>query len=66
MARRRGAPVVIIRKDKRIKHKFLHTALFAATGGMSGIVTAAAVTSNAGYNARTRKLQQEAEQASTD
>ena len=49
--------VVIVRKDKRVSHKVLHAAAFAATGGLSGFVTAAEVTSHAGYNARTRKLQ---------
>lgn len=54
-------PVVIVRKDKRIRHKGLHLLAFAATGGLSGVVTAAEAASNAGYNARTRKLQREAE-----
>jgi hypothetical protein len=54
---RRNPPVVIIRKDKRIKHKLLHLAAFAATGGLSGIGTAAEVANHAAYNARTRKLQ---------
>jgi len=58
---KRGAPVVIMRKDKRIRHKLLHAAAFAATGGASGIVTAAEAANHAGYNARTRKLQAEAE-----
>jgi hypothetical protein len=57
---KRGAPVVIMRKDKRIRHKLLHAAAFAATGGASGIVTAAEAANHAGYNARTRKLQAEA------
>lgn len=57
---KRGAPVVIMRKDKRIRHKLLHAAAFAATGGASGIVTAAEAANHAGYNVRTRKLQAEA------
>jgi hypothetical protein len=54
---KRGAPVVIMRKDKRIRHKLLHAAAFAATGGASGIVTVAEAANHVGYNARTRKLQ---------
>jgi hypothetical protein len=50
-------PVVIVRKDKRINHKLLHVVAFAATGGASGIVTAAEAANHAQYNARTRKLQ---------
>ena len=53
--------VVIIRKDKRVRHKILHTLAFGLTGGISGLVTAAEVANNAGYNARTRKLQEQAE-----
>lgn len=49
--------VIIVRKDKRVRHKFLHALAFGLTGGASGIVTAAEVASHAGYNARTRKLQ---------
>jgi hypothetical protein len=63
--RKRGAPVVIMRKDKRISHKLLHAAAFAATGGASGIVTAAEAANHAGYNARTRKLQAEADETET-
>lgn len=48
--------VVITRKDKRIRHKLLHAVAFAATGGASGIVTAAEVVNNAAYNARTAQL----------
>jgi hypothetical protein len=55
-------PVVIIRKDKRIRHKFLHAVAFAATGGVSGIVTAAEAANHAGYNARTRKMQAQSEE----
>lgn len=52
-----GKPqVVIVRKDKRIRHKLLHAIAFAATGGASGIVTAAEAANHASYNARTRKL----------
>lgn len=55
-----GKPqVVIVRKDKRIRHKFLHAIAFGLTGGASGIVTAAEAASHAGYNARTRKLQEQ-------
>jgi hypothetical protein len=52
--------VVIVRKDKRIRHKFLHAVAFALTGGMSGAVTAAEAAANASYNARTRQLQEQA------
>lgn len=48
--------VVIVRKDKRIRHKWLHAVAFAATGGASGIVTAAEAANHAAYNARTRQL----------
>jgi hypothetical protein len=58
----KGAPVVIMRKDKRINHKLLHLFAFAATGGASGIVTAAEAANHAAYNARTRKLQAQAEE----
>jgi hypothetical protein len=54
-------PVVIVRKDKKLK-KGRHLALFALTGGLSGVYTAGKVASNAGYNARTRQLQREAEE----
>jgi hypothetical protein len=55
-----GKPqVVIVRKDKRIRHKLLHAIAFAATGGASGIVTAAEAANHASYNARTRKLQEQ-------
>jgi hypothetical protein len=63
--RKRGAPVVILRKDKKIRHKLLHLGAFAVTGGLSGVVTATEVANNAGYNARTRKLQAEAEEVET-
>lgn len=52
-------PVVIQRKDKRL-HKGLHLFAFMATGGASGVVTATKAATNAGYNARTRKLAAEA------
>jgi hypothetical protein len=61
MSRRRGAPVVIVRKDKKIKHKVLHAFAFAATGGLSGVVTATEAANQAAYRARTRKLQADAE-----
>lgn len=60
MRKQKGAPVVITRKDKRLR-KGLHLAAFIATGGASGVVTAAKAATNAGYNARTRKLQEAAE-----
>jgi hypothetical protein len=52
---RKRAPVVITRKDKRLR-KGLHLFAFALTGGMSAPVTAAKAGTNAAYNARTRKL----------
>lgn len=57
---RRGAPVVIVRKDKRL-HKGAHLVAFALTGGASGIVTAAKSGTNAAYNTRTRRLAEQAE-----
>lgn len=48
--------VVIVRKDKRIRHKLLHGIAFALTGGASGVVTAAEAANHASYNRRTRKL----------
>lgn len=57
MGSRMKPQVVIVRKDKRIRHKFLHVVAFALTGGASGVVTAAEVVTNAQYNARTRKMQ---------
>jgi hypothetical protein len=60
---RRGAPVVITRKDKRL-HKAAHLTAFVLTGGASGVVTAAKAGTNAAYNARTRKLAAEADTAS--
>jgi hypothetical protein len=57
----RHPQVVIIRKDKRVRHKFLHAVALVLTGGLSGIVTAAEAASHAGYNARTRRLQRNAE-----
>ena len=50
--------VVIVRKDKKIRHKLFHAAAFAATGGVSGIITAAEVANHASYNARTQQLQE--------
>jgi hypothetical protein len=55
-------PVVITRKDKRLK-KGLHLLAFTLTGGASAPVTAVKAATNAGYNSRTRKLQAEADQA---
>jgi hypothetical protein len=67
MSRKRNTtPVVIVRKDKRIRHKWLHAAAFTATGGLSGVVTAAEAGSHASYNARTRRLAAEAEQAEAE
>jgi len=60
---RNTAPVVITRKDKRIRHKLTHLFAFALTGGASGLITAAEAANHASYNARTRKLQAEAERA---
>jgi hypothetical protein len=60
MGRKKNAPVVIVRKDKRL-HKGLHLLAFALTGGTSGIVTSAKAGTNAGYNARTRKLAEQGE-----
>jgi hypothetical protein len=58
---KKKAKVVIVRKDKRINHKLLHAAAFAATGGASGFITAAEAANHAAYNARTRKLMQDQE-----
>ena len=63
--RKKGAPVVITRKDKRL-NKTGHLAAFVLTGGTSAVYTAAKAATTAGYNARTRKLQREAEQAEQD
>jgi hypothetical protein len=52
---KKNAPVVIVRKSKRLNRPG-HVAAFMLTGGASGIVSAAKAGSNAGYNARTRKL----------
>lgn len=57
---RKRAPVVIVRKDKKL-HRGAHLAAFILTGGASGVVTAAKAGTNAAYNARTRELQAEAE-----
>lgn len=54
--------VVIVRKDKKVRHKLLHIAAFALTGGASGIVTAAEIANHAAYNAQTRRLQAQAEE----
>jgi len=56
MGRKKNAPVVIIRKDKRL-NRGGHLLAFALTGGTSAIYTAAKAATNAGYNARTRQLQ---------
>jgi len=57
--RKKNAPVVIMRKDKKL-FKTGHLAAFMLTGGTSAIYTAAKAATNAGYNARTRQLQAEA------
>lgn len=46
-------PVVISRKDARIRHPWVHAFAFAVTGGVSGVVTAAEAASHASYNERT-------------
>lgn len=53
--------VVITRKDKSL-FKSGHIMAFLATGGFSAIYTAFKAATNAGYNARTRKLQRQAGQ----
>lgn len=53
-------PVVIVRKDKR-HHMFGHLFLFALTGGASAPLQAAQAARTANYNARTRKLQRDAD-----
>jgi hypothetical protein len=53
--RKKNAPVVIYRKDKRL-FKTGHLTAFMLTGGLSSVYTAAKAATNAGYNARTRKL----------
>jgi hypothetical protein len=60
--RKKKAPVVIVRKDKRL-NKVAHLTAFAVTGGTSAVYTAAKAGSNAAYNARTRKLAAQAEEA---
>jgi hypothetical protein len=56
---KRNAPVVIIRKDKRL-HKGGHLLAFMLTGGMSAPISAAKAVTNTRYNARTRELQRRA------
>jgi hypothetical protein len=53
--KKKGAPVVITRKDKRL-NKTGHGLAFLLTGGMSSVYTATKAATNAGYNARTRRL----------
>lgn len=60
MSRRKHPPVVITRKSKRLNRP-LHVAAFLLTGGASVPISAAKAASNAGYNARTRKLAEAAE-----
>ena len=60
---KRQAPVVIVRKDKRL-HKGVHLAAFLLTGGTSGVVTAARLGTNGAYNARTRRLARRYEEQS--
>jgi hypothetical protein len=61
MSRKRSAPVVIIRKDKRL-HKGAHLAAFMLTGGLSAPLSAVKAATNVSYNARTRKLQKQSEE----
>jgi hypothetical protein len=58
VSRKKKAPVVIIRKHKRIK-PWRHIAAFALTGGTSSVVTAARAVQVSSYNARTRKLMEQ-------
>lgn len=58
--KKKGVPVVIVRKDKKL-NKTGHLLAFALTGGTSSVYTAAKAATNAGYNARTRKLMEKAE-----
>jgi len=60
--KKKGAPVVIVRKDKKLK-KTGHLLAFMVTGGASSVYTATKAATNAGYNARTRKLMEQAEGA---
>jgi hypothetical protein len=57
---RNRTPVVIIRKDKKLKYG-LHLLAFALTGGASAPISAVKAASNAGYNARTRELAAQAD-----
>ncbi len=52
---KRNAQVVITRKDKQLR-KGWHLLAFMLTGGASAPISAAKAATNAGYNARTRKL----------
>src|ERR1051326_3103662 len=63
--RKKAAPVVITRKDKRLK-KGLPLAAFMLTGGASAPVTATKAATNAAYNARTRRLVEQSEQTTAD
>jgi hypothetical protein len=58
--KKKGAPVVVTRKDKKL-NKTGHGLAFILTGGMSSVYTATKAATNAGYNARTRKLAARAE-----
>jgi len=58
MARKNKAPVVIVRKDKKLR-KGTHAGLFALTGGLSGVFTGVRAAQIGAYNARTRKLQEQ-------
>jgi hypothetical protein len=62
MGRKNKAPVVIVRKDKRL-NRTGHVLAFMLTGGTSSVYTASKAATNAGYNARTRRLQAQAEAA---
>ena len=65
MGRKKNAPVVIMRKDKKL-NKTGHLLAFMVTGGASSAYTAARAATNAGYNARTRQLQAGADTGETD
>jgi hypothetical protein len=65
VGRKNKTPVVITRKDKKLK-KTGHLLAFALTGGASSVYTAGRAAANAGYNARTRQLQSEAAEAEAE
>jgi hypothetical protein len=59
VGRKNKTPVVITRKDKKLGP--LHGVAAILTGGASLLYTGPRAAANAGYNARTRQLQAEAE-----